>query len=116
MIKRSNQFSGEIRKNARGGEGEVLFASIWKPGEEMKSNTRMYSKLVLEPGCSIGEHMHENEEELFYVLTGTAETLDNGKVEVLNPGDSSITRGGETHYLKNIGSSRLEVLAVIAKY
>ena len=43
MIKHPDQFIGEIRKNARGGEGEVLFSAIWKPGTEMKSNTRMYS-------------------------------------------------------------------------
>ena len=116
MIKHPDQFIGEIRKNARGGEGEVLFSAFWKPGTEMKSNTRMYSKLVLEPGTSIGSHMHENEEEIFYVLKGTAETLDNGTVAVLHPGDSSITGNGETHYLKNIGNETLEVLAVILKY
>ncbi len=116
MIRRPDEFTGEIRKNARGGNGEVLFSAIWKQGEEMKSNTRMYSKLVLKPGCSIGEHTHENEEELFFVLTGTAETLDNGKAEILHPGDASICRGGESHYLKNIGTDTLEVLAVIVKY
>ena len=31
MIKHPDQFIGEIRKNARGGEGEVLFSAIWKP-------------------------------------------------------------------------------------
>ena len=72
----------------------------------MKSNTRMYSKLVLEPGCSIGEHTHENEEELFFVLTGTAETLDNGKTEVLNPGDASICRGGLRSERSRRGRSR----------
>ena len=50
------------------------------------------------------------------MLTGTAETLDNGKTEVLNPGDASICHGGESHYLKNIGTDTLEVLAVIVKY
>jgi len=116
MIRKPSECSKEVRKNARGGDGEVTFAAIWKPGEEMKSHTRMYSKLILEPGCSIGPHTHENEEELFFVLKGTAETIDSGKPCVLHAGDSSLTRGGETHCLKNIGEDTLEVLAVIGTY
>lgn len=116
MIRKPSEFSREIRKNPRGGEGEVTFAAIWKPNSEMRSHTRMYSKLILEPGCSIGEHTHENEEEIFYILKGTAETLDNGKKVILQPGESSITRSGESHYLKNAGTETLEVLAVIGTY
>ena len=116
MIRKPEEFTREIRKNARGGEGEVTFAAIWKPNSEMKSHTRMYTKLILEPGCSIGEHVHENEEEIFYILKGTAETLDNGKTVILHPGESSITRSGEAHFLKNAGSDTLEVLAIVATY
>lgn len=116
MIRKPAEFGREIRKNMRGGDGEVVVSAIWKPGEEMKSNTRMYSKLILEPGCSIGLHPHENEEELFFILKGRAETIDNGEPKILEAGDASITRGGESHSLKNIGSETLEVLALIARY
>ena len=116
MIRKPEEFTKEIRKNARGGNGEVTFAAIWKPNSEMKSHTRMYTKLILEPGCSIGEHVHENEEEIFYILKGTAETLDNGKPVILHPGESSITRSGEAHSLKNVGNDTLEVLAIVATY
>ena len=116
MIRKPEEFSKEIRKNARGGNGEVTFAAIWKPNSEMKSHTRMYTKLILEPGCSIGEHTHENEEEIFYILKGTAETLDNGKPVILHAGESSITRSGEAHSLKNAGKDTLEVLAIVATY
>ena len=116
MIRKPAEFGKDVRKNMRGGDGEVIVSAIWKPGEEMKSNTRMYSKLILEPGCSIGLHPHENEEELFFILKGRAETIDNGEPKILEAGDASITRSGESHSLKNIGSDTLEVLAIIARY
>ena len=116
MIRKPAEFGRDVRKNMRGGDGEVVVSAIWKPGEEMKSNTRMYSRLILEPGCSIGLHPHENEEELFFILKGRAETIDNGEPKILEAGDASITRSGESHSLKNIGSETLEVLALIARY
>ena len=116
MIRKPAEFGKEVRKNMRGGDGEVIVSAIWKPGEEMKSNTRMYSKLILQPACSIGLHPHENEKELFFILKGRAETIDNGEPKILEAGDASITRSGESHSLKNIGSDTLEVLAIIARY
>ncbi len=116
MIRKNSEFVREIRSKMRGGEGDIQIEQIWKPAEEMKSNTRMYAKLTIQPGDSIGYHVHENEEELFYILFGTAELNDNGTIQTLHAGESSITRGGEGHSVRNIGSSPLEILAMIGKY
>ena len=42
---------------------------------EYKGKSRLIGVITLEPGCSIGAHIHENEEEVFYIMEGTATYL-----------------------------------------
>lgn len=116
MIKRDGQYQVEIKEKMRGGEGAVRIEHLWTPGDEMKANNRLFAKLILEPGSSIGFHRHDNEEEVFYVVKGRAEADDDGKVSLLNPGDTILTGGGAGHAIKSVGDTALELLAVISKY
>ena len=116
MIKRQESYRDDVRKEMRGGNGEILIRHIWEPETEMRANTRMFSKITIKPGCSIGEHSHGEEEEIFYVVKGTAEFSDNGKTVVLTQGDSMLTGGGSSHSVKNIGSDDVELIAMIARF
>ncbi len=89
MFKQEKDWNPEIRKEVRGGCGEVVFNHIYRKGTELNPNMRLFAKLVLEPGHSIGWHVHENEDEIYYILSGTAETDDNGVKRILQAGDSS---------------------------
>ena len=92
MIRRQSEFQKDERTAMRGGSGTVKLEPIWKKGDGLRSNVRMYSKIVLEPGTSIGYHVHENEEEIFFVVSGRAEADDNGTKVILETGDSIVTR------------------------
>lgn len=116
MIKRKNEFQKEERTEMRGGSGTVKFERVWERGTEMKSPTRLFSKLILEPGVSIGTHTHENEEEIFLVLRGQAKVTDNGTEAILEAGDSIITRHGDSHSVACHGSETLILLAAILPY
>ena len=116
MIKRNGSFRRDLRQEMRGGDGEILIQHIWEPGTELRSNTRMFAKLTINPGCSIGKHVHDQEEEIFYILSGTAEFSDNGTPVVLNPGDSARTGGGEAHSIRNIGTEPVELIAFIGRF
>ena len=116
MFKQHAAFTSEVRTAMRGGDGSVAIEHIWTPGTEMGSPARMYSRLILEPGCSIGWHVHENEEEIFYILAGEARIDDNGTEVIASAGDSVITRSGEGHSVANVGTDTLEILACIVLY
>lgn len=50
-----------------GGKGHVLIERLL--GEkELDGKCRMYAKVTLEPGCSIGYHEHHKESETYYIL------------------------------------------------
>ncbi len=113
MIKQKNDMPENIRNAMRGGDGSVICKDFLNKGE-YDGNARLFSTLTLAPGCSIGEHIHENEEEVFYVIKGSATYNDNGKTVKLETGDSCICRNGEKHSIANRESEGdLVVVAII---
>ena len=116
MFKSKNDCSLEVRNCVRGGAGDANFNHIWKKDAELNRNMRLYARIVLKPGDSIGYLVHEGEDELYYILSGRAETNDNGTVRELVPGDSTLTRSGEGHSIKAVGTENLELLATIVAH
>lgn len=115
MVKSKDAMAPELREHMRGGDGTVEVTDIVKPGE-FKGKARMIAKVVLKPGCSIGRHVHENEEEIFYLLSGEATLDDNGETKLLHAGDASITLGGEGHSIANNGDKDVELMAIVLTY
>ena len=116
MIKLNSEMKTESRENMRGGDGVVSITNILEKGE-YKGAARLLGTITLEPGCSIGAHVHENEEEIFYIIKGTATYDDNGEICTLNEGDSCLCLGGEKHSIANrMTEGNVEVFAVILTY
>lgn len=116
MIKRNAEMKSDIKVNMRGGDGQVVVTEALIKGE-YKGNARLVGTLKLEPGCSIGAHVHENEEEIFYIIDGTATYNDNGTEVKLYKGDSCLCLGGEEHCIANREENGdLIVFAVILTY
>ena len=112
MIKRKEDMTQTVKVHMRGGDGQAVVTDILDKGE-YKGSARLLGTIRLEPGCSIGAHVHENEEEVFYVIEGTATYYDNGKTVEVAPGDVAVCRDGEIHSLANEGSEPLVFIAVI---
>ncbi|HOV25009.1 MAG TPA: cupin domain-containing protein [Pseudobacteroides sp.] len=115
MIRRGSEMVKEIKEQMRGGKGSVEITHFFSQ-DEIKGKARLIAKISLNPGCSIGVHEHVNEEEIYYILKGKALVDDNGKKYELNAGDASLTLGGESHLIENIGDEVLEFVAVILLY
>lgn len=118
MHRSPKDFTLEDRPDMKGGKGIVKFEHIWKKNsdEEMYSPCRMFSRITLTPGTSVGRHSHKAEEEIFYILSGEAKAWDNGQWIILKPGDSTICRAGEEHSMECYGDTPCEYLAVIVTY
>ena len=74
---------------------------------------RLFAHLTVNPGCSIGPHVHEHETEFYYILRGEGIFNDNGTDVTVRPGDVCATRHGELHALENRGREPLELMALI---
>ncbi len=116
MIHRANECKVEVREAMRGGDKSVKITHFFDENNELMSPTRLCAKLELEPGASIGFHTHENEEEMFVVLSGKALIDDNGVEVEVSVGDTILTGNGAGHAVKSLGPDRLELLAVIVPF
>lgn len=92
MIKRNGDMEKEVREKMRGGKGEVEILHIFRK-EEMKGKMRLHARLRLPKGSSIGYHVHDGEEEVFYILSGTGLVTDNGVSAAVGPGGRNPDRG-----------------------
>jgi len=111
VIIRENERKEERVDNLRGGDGSVSKCDYLS--ESMPYHGKLFAKLSLEPGCSIGTHKHEGEYEVFFIIEGEATLNDNGVEKILYPGDVSLCREGEIHGIANRGQNTVKLFACI---
>lgn len=104
----------EIRKNMRGGDGEVTIIN-WLEEDDKPANVRLAGVLELPVGASIGTHKHEGEAEIFHIISGVGEYNDNGVSVEVKAGDTALCLSGCEHGIKNAGAEPLILNAVIVR-
>ena len=113
MIRKADEFRIEYKEHMRDGDGTVQLTHFITGTEELEDKGRLFAKITLNPGCSIGYHVHEKDAELFYILTGTAEYNDNGEMRTVSAGDVTICPAGTGHGIANRTDGVVELVAVI---
>ena len=111
-----DQIIPEERSSLRGGKGKALARPYIKPDERHPgSHFKSVGLNILEPGTSIGIHLHEQDEELYIVMKGRGAHIDNtGTRHLLKEGDMSICCKGEQHGFENTGSEPLWLIGILA--
>lgn len=115
MVKRKDELTVIRNEHMKGGNKTVLITKAVEQ-DEINGKSRLIAKITLEPGASIGEHTHLDEEEIFYIIKGSATYNDNGTVVTLNEGDSCACLGGQSHSISNDTNEVCELMAVILLY
>lgn len=115
MIRKASQMETEVRREVRGGTGNVAFQHFFKK-DEIRAHTRLCSRMTLPPGASIGLHKHEGEDELYIVTRGKGLIDDGQTMEPVQAGDAVLTGKGESHAVVNNGQEELEIIAIIMLY
>ncbi|HET6487762.1 MAG TPA: cupin domain-containing protein [Spirochaetia bacterium] len=115
MIKTHAEMEREVRQKMRGGQGSVEIVHIFRP-QELKGKVRLMAHLRLEKGSSIGFHVHEGEEEVFYILRGAGMVSEGAEPRRVTAGDAVLTGGGAGHAIENPGDEPLEFMATILTY
>lgn len=112
MVRKNDERIVEF-KCIRGGIGEAKAARILNDVDEMYGKGRLFNHMTLAPGNSVGYHVHEGDNEIYYILSGTGEYNDNGNICTITTGDVTICNNGEGHALVNNGSEPIELIALI---
>lgn len=77
MIKRNADMQKEVREKMREGTGTVEILHVFRK-EELRGKTRLFARLRIPAGSSIGYHEHHEEEEVFFIIAGRGTVNDNG--------------------------------------
>mgnify|MGYP002543096700 CR=1 FL=1 len=112
MVHHAADMPFEERPHMRGGEGTIRLLAALSP-EECIPPVRLFSRITIPAGGSIGYHIHEQETEFYYVLSGEGVMDDNGTPVAIAAGDATVTRDQEGHGVVNTGTCPLELLAMI---
>lgn len=115
MFRKADEMAIELREQMRGGKGTVRIKHIFKT-DELKGKARLLAEITLPIGGSIGFHQHDQEEEIFYFLSGQGRVDDQGIVKEVGSGDAVLTGGGNHHAVENSGDQPLVFIAVILLY
>ena len=113
MIRKENECKVELREHMREGNGTVRITNFIASNSELNDKGRLFAKITLDPGCSIGYHVHETDSELFYIIKGTGVYSDNGELKTVTSGDVTLCPAGTGHSIANETEEVLELVAVI---
>lgn len=112
MIRKNSEYKVEKIERFKDGKGYVTVINFFEM-EDFLGKGRLFGKTIIKPGNSIGYHVHEGDQEAYYILKGKALYNDNGKETMLEPGDLAICRDGEGHSIEAIGEEDLEYIMLI---
>jgi mannose-6-phosphate isomerase-like protein (cupin superfamily) len=88
------------------GGGQTIGYSFFKTVPNLKL---VFRKRALKPGSGIGLHQ-QDEDEIYYVLSGKGIMTLDGKTVDVTPGTAVLTRTGSSHSLKQTGDDDLVIL------
>ena len=114
MVIKSEKSEKIISEKPRGGKG-IIINNRYLDSHELDNNLQGFYVNELEPSGEIGYHMHEGEEEIYYILEGNGIILDNGKKVPIEKGDVIYTKCGESHGMINTGNKPLKFIGFIVK-
>ena len=112
MLKLSNELPSDIFEKRFGGEGEGKATRLLEV-DQMNGKGRMFNRMMLKPGSSLGYHQHNGETETYYILAGEGILNDNGEKKPIKAGDVALTDNGGYHSIENTGTDNLEFIALI---
>lgn len=107
--------------DAHGGTGTInvfqLLGDIPGSGlpgfpEDFDSPTNFLHIVTLPPGSSIGLHPHKNNEEFYYVISGTGSMIVDGEKFTMPKGSVCLIKKGSWHAYLNEGDVDLVTMVV----
>lgn len=111
MVIKANEMP-QKESEMRGGNGTIQQVQVVIPAQMI--HARLFNKLTIKKDCSIGYHVHNNEVEYYYILSGEGIVTEPDGEKTVNAGDVVITGWGVGHSIRNEKSEDLVLLAIIS--
>ena len=93
------------------GEKSTVFNRSWGRYEDLlvRDEYRL-RRVILNPGKTIYEHVHEKRTEAWTVLKGTMKFTLNGEEMIISVGDTVTAKTGDRHQISNVSENTLVIV------
>ena len=115
MIHYKREMPEGLEREPAGGKGQMTFLTLFRP-EDLEGKTGMFAAVTLEPGNTVGEHVHDTDSEVFYVMEGEAVMIEDGRRYPVSAGDIEYCPKGHSHGIENLSDRPMTFLALQFKY
>jgi quercetin dioxygenase-like cupin family protein len=99
--------------NMHGGKGTikgyVFFAGKADPA-------MFFAEMIGPPGAYAGYHQHIGHDSILYVVSGKVENFQEGKSEIVGPGEAILCKSGQAHVVRCIGDEDARVVEFCAAH
>lgn len=113
MIIKNGNYPAETITNMKGGIGEFHIEHLVDRKILGKAG-RLFVRGTLQPGHSVGWHVHDKDMEICYILKGTGIVVDNDKNQYsVSEGDMHICLPGNGHEVINNSDKPLVYTAIV---
>ena len=97
-------------ENMRGGKGAIYLQKV-----KVAMPCKMYAKITLPKGSSIGLHTHIDDQEIIYCLEGNATLISDGVKSPFKKGDINVNFKNHEHSVINDSEDDVILLAVVTE-
>ena len=100
-------------KNSHGGHGTIEIQKVF-PREYLKGAWDFILRVTMSPNSSMGLHKHEEDEEMYVILSGKGLMTIEGEQKRVGTGDMILNKPYGTHGLLNDSEEELILLIMQA--
>lgn len=110
LLKKRHAMRRAPLPNCHDGQGELDWCEVLAPNDITTGRLRFVHDDVLAPGVSIGIHAHREDEEYYYIVSGSGTMHLDGVEHPVSAGDITAVYPGGAHGLVNDGNEALRVI------
>ena len=115
LIKRqSTMYHGPL-PNCHGGNGALDYTVVLDGKDLPGRRLNFLHDDFLEPGVTIGEDTHEDDEEYYYIVAGHGTMILDGERIGVGPGDVTAVFPGGSHSLENTSDETMHIIVISAR-
>lgn len=114
-ISKAKNAKKEVQKKCHGGTGQIIFREVFGR-EDFESNLEHLHETLILPHSTIGYHLQQGNEEIYYILEGKGTMIVDGEKMEVFKGDAINTHSGSKHALNNTTDKELKILVFQCNY
>jgi mannose-6-phosphate isomerase-like protein (cupin superfamily) len=114
MFRKCTEMKSEVYAKCHGGQGDLTCRHVLHKADSEMGTQYMHDD-ILPPGVSIGEHRHDGDEEIYFLVEGSGTMILDGQEHPMGPGDVSVVKSGHTHGLINTGKTPMRLIVICTR-